>query len=646
MGKITRFSALAAACLLGLAGCDGKDGRDGADGEDGAPGAPWEPPVITTSASAQVLDWHFGDGYVQAQVEVLNQDGVGVDNMAQIEVVATVVDSDGQLHTTLRETYKATDEQPIGELEYQGEGVYTITMPFEAATATASGNGYVRPGNINFPRTKRVMLPLDAAVATTDDAKCVACHGDFTAASGNSTWGWHQHHHALDNDGEVVIVEACMTCHTHTEAQDGGYAMNTMAMIGHGKMADGEGGKVSKGHAALWGNYSMDMKRCSTCHMDDVVFSATINGCVTCHSNLMDPDRDGHNHSSYTNADCAACHDEGNFKYYEHQNGAARDEALNRYDVELLSIVRSADKSTVEVTVSAIDADGNTVDLANLAPVEGETSADTPRGWATVMKHGEAFLPGRDAGHVARSQAIVDNGDGSFTYLVTHVAAYEEDEVLVGGIDGRIYYGGGSRAPITVSNIHEVRRTGADGAKCLSCHTEGLDGHGSQRGGELGGDACTQCHSAYNWEHSKAGLDRVQAWGPFMHSIHTGSYYEDRDVTMPTTDRNKKVECVACHTGEINLENVAPAVVLSGLTEDSVYGITPISATCASCHTSVQAKAHMSHQGGDFNVPVAPAGMHSGESGDFALFDPAPAVEACAVCHKPDRIAEAHQYVY
>ncbi len=641
MSNVYKYSALAAACLLGLTACDGKDGKDG---EDGAPGAPWTPPVVTTATTGKVLDWHFGDGFIQVQVEVLNQDGVAVENLGQIEVVATVLDENGQLSETIRETHKATDATPIGELSNDGDGVYTITMPFDAATPESRGNGYVRPGNLNVPRSLRVMLPQEQGFASTEDAKCVACHGEFTAASGSATWGWHQHHYAVDNEQEVVIVEACMTCHTQTEAKDGGFEMNTMAMIGHGKMSDGEGGKESRGHSALWSNYSMDMKRCSTCHADDVQFTASLNGCTTCHSDLTDPNREGHNHSSYDNSACASCHGDDGFLHYEHQDGAARDEALNRYQVELLSIARSADNSAVEVTVSATNADGETVDLANLIPVDGETSADALSGWASIVRHGEVFLPGRDAGHVARSQGIRDNGDGSYTYLITHLPAFEEGELLVGGLDGRIYYGGGQRAPITVSNIHEVRRTGADGAKCLSCHTEGLDGHGSQRGGELGGDACTQCHSAYNWESSKAGLDRVQAFGPFMHSIHTGNYYADKGVTMPTTDRNKKVECVACHSGELDLNQVAPAVVLSGTSEQSVYGITPISATCASCHSSEPAKAHMESQGGDFDVAITPAGVHNGESGEFAIFDPAPITESCAVCHKPANLAEAHRY--
>ncbi|WP_226563792.1 multiheme c-type cytochrome [Shewanella chilikensis] len=646
MRKIKKYQmVMIIAAALGVSACgsDGKDGKPGDPGTPGIPGTPGEPPVVTTSAVAKVLDWHFGDGLVNVEFTVENQDGVPVEDLDKVELLSTVTNAQGFLADTVTMTYFAGESNSKGTLTHQGDGVYTLSMPREGVTSESVGIGYIRPGNGNngMPRTKRVMLTQTdqyAQVSTTEDAKCVACHGEFTAATGNSTWGWHQHHHALNNDQEVVIVEACLSCHTQTEKKDGGYALNTLAMIGHGKMSDGEGGKVSKGHAALWGNYSMDMKRCSTCHADDVQFTASINGCVTCHTGLFDADRVGNvDHTGFTDASCQTCHGPDGYMY-AHKNGAARDEALNRYHFELISVQRSADKSQIEVTVKATDADGKSVDIAAISDA-------TPRGWATIVKHGEAVLPGRDEGHVARSTGGVTNEDGSYTYTIEHAAPYQDGEVLLGGVDGRISYADGN-APITVSNIKDVRRTSSDGMKCLNCHTEGLQGHGGQRGGfDLGGDACTQCHSAYNWAPGKQGEDYPMAWGPLVHNMHFGDYKVKRGVNdMPTTDKNKKVECVACHTGEINLDKVAPAVVLNGLDENSVYGITAISANCVACHSTPAAKAHMSTQGGDFNVAITPSGVHQGEKVEFKVFDPAPIVESCSVCHTPARMAEAHQY--
>ncbi|MGI2258372.1 multiheme c-type cytochrome [Shewanella sp. GXUN23E] len=634
---------IAAALGLSACGSDGKDGKPGEPGEPGIPGLPGEPPVVTTSAVAKVLDWHFGDNVINVEFSVENQDGVAVEDLDRVELLSTVTDAEGLLADTVSLTYFSGDSNSKGTLTHVGDGVYRLEMPREGVKPESVGIGYIRPGNGNngMPRTKRIMLTQTeqyAQVRTTDDNKCVTCHGDFTAATGNSAWGWHQHHHALDNDQNIVIVDACLSCHTQTEQKDGGHAKNTMAMIGHGKMSDGEGGKISKGHAALWSNYSMDMKRCSTCHIDDVDFTASINGCTTCHTSLLSEDRVGNiDHSGFTNASCNNCHGPEGYMY-AHQNGTARDEALNRYRFELISVVRTNDKSGILVTVNATNVEGQQVDIANITDA-------SPRGWATVMKNGEAMLPGRDDGHVARSVSGMTNADGSYTYLITHAMPYEEGEVLAGGIDGRISYGS-KNAPISISNIKQVRRTSSDGLKCLNCHTEGLDGHGSNRGGfDLGGDACTQCHSAYNWTPAKQGEDYVMAWGPLVHNMHFGDYKDGRAVNdMPTTDKTKKVECVACHTGEINLENIAPAVVLNGLDADNVYGITPISANCVSCHSSEPAKAHMLSQGGDFNIAVTPAGIHQGEKGTFTVFDPAPIVESCSVCHSPDRMAEAHQY--
>ncbi|PMG42039.1 hypothetical protein [Shewanella sp. 10N.286.52.B9] len=648
--------ALLVATALGMSACN--DGKDGNDGLPGEPGAPWVPPVVTTSAVAKVMEWQYAEGVVNVEFSVENQDGVPVEDLDKVQLMSTIKNEAGLLADTVDVTWVAGDDNAPGTLTHAGEGIYNLSMPHEAATSESIGTGYIRPGNgeNGMPRTKRVMFTKNdsyAQVSTTDDAKCVACHGEFEDATGNATWGWHQHHHAIDNDQEVVVVEACLVCHTQTEQKDGGWAENTMAMLGHGKLADGEGGYLASGHEALAKRmssedpsesaYSMDKYRCSTCHIDDVVFTASLNGCATCHADLQDKDLTV-NHSNFTDLDCASCH---NSFQHEHENGANRDEALNRYNFEVISVVRSEDKATIEVTAKATDSEGKVVDILAIEKTDAE-----PKGWATVMKNGEAMLPGRDAGHVARSKSTRAGDDNTTVYIIEHALPYEEGEELFGGVDGSVYYthrwGYSANAPISVSNIKDVRRTSSDGLKCLSCHTEGLDGHGSKRGGfDLGGDSCVQCHSAYNWEPAREGEDYAMAWGPLVHNMHFGAYKQDRGLNdMPTTDRNMPVDCQACHTGMIDLEDVAPAVVLNGMDESSVYGITAISANCATCHTGDAAKNHMIQQGGDFDVVITPEAdhTHTGESGDFAVFDPAPITESCSVCHSPARLAEAHNY--
>ncbi|MDO6617745.1 hypothetical protein [Shewanella sp. 6_MG-2023] len=644
--------ALLVATALGMSACN--DGKDGNDGLPGDPGAPWVPPVVTTSAVAKVMEWQYADGLVNVEFSVENQDGVPVEDLDKVQLMSTIKNEAGLLADTVDVTWVAGDDNAPGTLTHAGDGIYNLSMPHEAATSESIGTGYIRPGNgeNGMPRTKRVMFTKNdhyAQVSTTDDAKCVACHGEFEDATGNATWGWHQHHHALDNDQEVIIVEACLVCHTQTEQKDGGWAQNTMAMLGHGKLADGEGGKISSGHASLGTSYSMDKYRCSTCHIDDVVFTASLNGCATCHADLQDADKDlAVNHSNFTDLDCATCH---NSFQHDHENGKARDEALNRYKFEVFSVVRSEDKTAIEVTATATDSEGKPVDILAITDA-------SPRGWATVVKNGEAVLPGRDEGHVARSVDAMAGENGEVIYIIEHALPYVEGEVLFGGVDGRITYTArwgaenGASAPISVSNIKDVRRTTSDGMKCLTCHTEGLQGHGGQRGGfDLGGDGCAQCHSAYNWAPGKTQDDGTigdyaMAWGPLVHNMHFGAYKQDRGLNdMPTTDKNMPVDCQACHTGMIDLEDVAPAVVLNGMDESSVYGITAISANCATCHTGDAAKNHMIQQGGDFDVAITPeADMHTGESGDFAVFDPAPITESCSVCHSPARLAEAHNY--
>ncbi|GLP96529.1 hypothetical protein [Paraferrimonas sedimenticola] len=326
--KTVLATMLSAVFALGACS-DGKDGAQGPQGPQG-PEAP-KPPLVISSAQAQVLEWSYGDGTVNVTFALQNQDGENIETLDRVQLMSTVTDENGMLANTIDVTYQVGSDTSVGTLEHTGDGVYSLVMPQEGVSADSTGIGYVRPGwksaNDGIPRTKRIMFNESdnlAKVQTTDDAKCVACHGEFDAASGNSTWGWHQHHHGLDNDQNVVVVEACSVCHTDVQKENGGWANNTLAMFGHGKKFDADNGMAYSGHSALWSNYSMDMKRCSTCHMDDVVFTATINGCATCHTSLQDPDNGlAVDHSGFTDANCTACHNADGGFYYDHSNSSS-----------------------------------------------------------------------------------------------------------------------------------------------------------------------------------------------------------------------------------------------------------------------------------------------------------------------------------
>ena len=165
-------------------------------------------------------------------------------------------------------------------------------------------------------------------------------------------------------------------------------------------------------------------------------------------------------------------------------------------------------------------------------------------------------------------------------------------------------------------------------AKCDNCH-ELLSFHGANRNGDP--QACLACHNA-SGGYADEGLGTI-AMGAFIHGIHASKVEEIGEITYPQSLGN----CEACHVPGSYYQAREGAIGISTGSGTNLFNMTDdtwstaSSGTCGACHDSGSARAHMTQNGGLFDVV-----------GD-KTFVASTSTEACSVCHGPGRIADTAQ---
>jgi len=316
------------------------------------------------------------------------------------------------------------------------------------------------------------------------------------------------------------------------------------------------------------------------------------------------------------------------------------------------------------------------VSLANLrAGTAGTITATTGGFWVATFGGTNAFPAGAQMRAVAMQ-----------SYFSENLPSDSPDRGAIG-----------RHTPSVVTPVRgdRVRREVVADAKCAGCH-EQLEGHGGQRVANTA--VCVICHNP-NLTSSGRGVDPVllqnqasnvgspspeareqamntiAAFGAdplqfpeasnnfkdLVHGIHgarprsnafqfvrdrgnSGIFaYDWSDVTFPNIDGN----CNACHlpgsyrvafsdsalptTERVTLGAAdARADVVaarSTVPNPSDLVTSAKAAACSGCHDSPLAQAHMGQNGGAVGVPRA-------------LFDASSAIETCALCHGPGRLAD------
>lgn len=191
------------------------------------------------------------------------------------------------------------------------------------------------------------------------------------------------------------------------------------------------------------------------------------------------------------------------------------------------------------------------------------------------------------------------------------------------------------------------RRTVVDVAKCDSCHGQ-LSVHGNNRTDNP--QVCIICHNANATDLSQRPANAQSAvdgkaeeaidFKYMVHAIHAGSVDADgfrekgivvygfgksandfSEVALPAGDNNLR-NCAGCHTGSTFTvppdTNILPTTILSGTdlaNPDDDTNITPTASVCSSCHDAIDAKTHITDQGGKFDFVAFKAEPVSASTG-------------------------------
>jgi OmcA/MtrC family decaheme c-type cytochrome len=241
-----------------------------------------------------------------------------------------------------------------------------------------------------------------------------------------------------------------------------------------------------------------------------------------------------------------------------------------------------------------------------------------------------------------------DNGNGTFTVQSTVAIPADVTGSGVVAIEGHpavetTLGSGVYNLRVPVKNVVQnfavtgssvtARRTVVTIANCNRCHGQ-LSLHGNNRTDEV--QVCVICHNANATDIDVRPADPATAadgkveeaidFKYMIHAIHAGAAAEHgfrenglviygfgssindfSEVRMPAGLENLK-NCTGCHTGTTYAVPIsATALPTTVLTEAKLAdpnddkNITPTASACSSCHDSVDAKTHMSEQGGQFD---------------------------------------------
>jgi OmcA/MtrC family decaheme c-type cytochrome len=437
--------------------------------------------------------------------------------------------------------------------------------------------------------------------------------------------------------------------------------------------------------------YPQDIRRCVNCHVgsatvgdrEDLVVTAQGDNwneyastavCSSCHEEFVPAEHQG---GQSDDSRCASCHSiGGDAGSIADSHRIFADEAQAAFAAEILSITGGAPGEMPEVTFRVSNPlTGEDYDVLN-DPVWTNSSSRlrVQFAWDTRDYHNTGNL--EDDANAVRAEANEDalpNGDGSYRISMpipipdgSEAPGLAASGSGVAVIEGRavVDTGTGDTQRVPLPNVHAFfsidepdaeavpRRQLVDLDSCNACHGA-LAFHGGSRNTI---DDCVTCHNPRNTDREeRADADEPPADGKreesihfktMIHGIHAagirekplqiGSDIFDEDhVHYPGNISN----CAACHTEEGYLLPLADGAL--GTTVDTGEDLqdprddlvmTPITATCSSCHDDAIARAHMEQNGGSFATSQA-------------SIDEEEVVEQCTLCHGSGRdkdVAKVH----
>lgn len=533
--------------------------------------------------------------------------------ITQVSATQAAADSNGQW--TMVElgtyTYKFRTALPAG---FDRTKTHTVGIYGARNLTTIIGKTYYSNVLKDFrPDGAQVTEVWDAFKTAT----CNACHDPLALHGGSRR-----------------EVKLCVLCHNKTQSldPDTGNSVQMAEMI-H-KIHDGP--NLDKGYTII-GNqqsvndfshttYPQDIRNCTTCHKADAAeghiwySNPSRQACGSCHDSITW--ETGANHDGGAQADdsaCADCHrPEGEFEFDASVKGAhtlpTKSTQLKGLKFEVTSIANTAPGQKPVVTFKVTNGDGTIVDptkLNRVGFIVGGPNTDYSKYFRENLTAANTVASG-DSWIYTFNTAIPADATGSWTLAAD---VYRNITLNPGPTGTTREAAPNPIFPFVVTDTQVTpRREAVELAKCNKCH-DVLALHGGSRTKVA---ECNICHNPTATASVAAGGANENISMKWMiHRIHTGEEL-DRDYVIGDTSFHEVLypgdrrNCEACHkTGTYGVP--LPDDVLPTTTpRDYVTLWQPASASCVSCHDTVDAAAH-------------------------AYVNTAPFGESCASCHGADR---------
>jgi OmcA/MtrC family decaheme c-type cytochrome len=462
----------------------------------------------------------------------------------------------------------------------------------------------------------------------------------------------------------------------------------------------GFGGTVHDWSDLVW---PQDIRNCQTCHDESDADTPQASNyrlvpnraaCGTCHYDDGTPGNgehefaieDGTHPGGFQFTDdtqCVDCHgpdgtvtnSEGRLVQVPVAHEIREKTAGEAFSFNILDVANTAPGDTPEITISVTDPTNGDApyDLHADAPFTacagGASRLAVNIAWSTsdYANIGSGNLPAVPVSMnplAACGGASTDNADGTFTVTSSMALPMTVSGSLSVALEGHpavdVYNDGSVEriavtnaivyAPVTDANA-VPRRSIVDIQKCDDCHNQ-LSLHGNNRTDNPA--VCVTCHNPMMTDVGRRGGDPCDAiLGPddtpidfkyMIHAIHAsgtigksydvcgfGSSVNSYDFIYPGRINN----CEGCHLADtyypVDTADVFATTFDANdtaiLTDDRA--VSPNTAVCSACHIESLDIVHMQQNGGDFNATKTADGSLTSSG-----------VEACAICHGPDRIAD------
>ncbi len=680
-------TALVLGALLALSACDGSDG------EQGQPGLPAGVDISNAKEISAVINSASIASPAVVGFSLSDGDGNPVKNLPasaiSFKIAKLVPGTDGNASAwqsyiniieepdvgpgTEAKAQATTENGSKGTLVDNGDGSYAYTFSFDIRNV-------VDPIPVSYvpALTHRVSFEVRGYVPVRNPIYDFrpsdnATTGLFTRDIANINRCNRCHENLQFHGGARFEVKDCVTCHNpgSTDANSGN-TLNMAVLIHKIHFGASLPSVIGGTDYCIYG--FNDSLHC----YGDVVYPQDVRNCSSCHD-TNDPEApDGSNwYEQPTDTACGACHDDVNFVTGEnHGSGIPADnsqcaschatnpestievrqahrmlevESAANYRFNIITIDFQGPGTAPSVTFSVTNPLNNDApyDLANdvelmASPLRFYVAWDT-LDYSNADNGGNNAAPEGSEVYVGGNLQAVDNGDFTYSLTLGTVAPTATGSGVV-NFEGNVATNTGN-LPVTtaiqyfgISDASAVsRRAVVDIELCNNCHS--LMAYHGTRNNRI--EACQICHlagAARGGNPSRGPMDMKH----FIHRKHAIDA-----IRYPQRASN----CLACHTSSGFYPVSAFSRVLatsinrgSNATDPTDNNrITPNSAACGVCHTTLDARLHMVQNGGSFDacqeadgtvrVRVDICGPGGDKSGVIVL-------ESCTTCHSSGRSAD------